>query len=31
MRSIPVFVDITEVADFRLKMLMPAEYKGCVT
>ena len=25
-----VFLDITEVADFRLRMLMPAELKGCV-
>ena len=31
MKSISVFLDIAKFADFRWKMLMPAELKGCVT
>ena len=31
MQSMSVFLYITKVADFRWKMLMTAEFKGCVT
>ena len=31
MQSISVFLDIAKFADFRWKMLMSAELKGCVT
>ena len=30
MESLTVFLNITKVADFWKKMLMPAELKGCV-
>ena len=31
MQSIPVYLDITKIADFREKMLMLACLEGCVT
>ena len=31
MESISVFLDIAEFTDSCLKMLMPADIKGCVT
>ena len=31
MQSMSVFLDITKFADFRWKILMSAELKGCVT
>ena len=30
MQSISVFLDIAKFTDFLLKILMPAELKGCV-
>ena len=31
MQSMPVFLDITKCANFREKMLISAELKGCVS
>ena len=31
MQYVPIFVDITKIADFLLKMLISTECRGCVT